>query len=387
MKMTLLKFFALAGALGITASSLAQTNPASPSASAIAPPTTSGPRIEFADLNYDFGKVDAGEVVKHDFVFINMGDQLLVISDVRPGCGCTTAGAWDKQVEPGKTGHIPVQFNSGGYGGSVLKTVTVSCNDPARKSVLLQIKGAIWKAFDVSPMYAVFNLLPEGQTNQTQVIRIISKDDQPVTVSDPACNNPAFKTELKTVQEGKEFELRVTVSPSQASGNFSGSITMKTSAPKMPVISLTAFAMLQPLLAVNPPQISLPAGPLPKATPITVTIQNNSTNPLVLSDPVINAPGTGVQLKEIQPGRLFNLTINFPAGFQKQPEQSIEAVVKSSLSKFPVVKVPVLQPTPPPAIATPVALPSAAPANSPAVHSAASATPPAPVAVSPAASQ
>ena len=370
MKMTLLKFFVLAGAWGIMIPVLAQTNPASPSAPAVALPAASGPRIQFADLDFDFGKVDAGTVVKHDFVFTNTGDQRLEISDVRPSCGCTTAGAWDKQVEPGKSGTIPVQFNSGGYGGSVLKAVTVSCNDPMRKSVMLQIKGAIWRAFDINPMYAVFNLSPEAQTNQTQVVKIVSNDDQPVTVSDPACNNPAFKTELKTVREGKEFELRVTVISSQVSGNLSGPITLKTSSPKMPVISLTAFAMLQPLLAVNPPQIALPAGPLPQATPITVTIQNNSTNPLVLSDPAINAPGAEVQLKEIQPGRLFNLAINFPAGFQEQPGQSIEAVVKSSLSKFPVVKVPVLQPIP-----------------APAVHNAASATPPAPVAGSPAASQ
>jgi len=361
MKMTLLKFFALVGALGISASGLAQTNAAPSPASGVAPPSAAGPRIVFANPNFDFGKVDAGEVVKYDYVFTNTGDQLLEISDVRPGCGCTTAGAWDKRVEPGKTGQIAIQFNSGGYGGTVHKSITVTCNDPTKANVILGLQGTIWKAFDVSPMYAVFNLPPEGQSNQTQVVRIVSNEDQPVTLSDPTCNNAAFKTELKTVQEGKEFELRVTVSPSQASGNFSGSINLKTSSLKMPVVSLTAFATIQPLVAVNPPQISLPAGPLPNATPFTVTIQNNSTNSLVLSDPTINAPGADVQLKEIQPGRLFNLVINFPAGFQKQPNQNIEAAVNSSLSRFPAVKVPVFQPMPPPAVAAPVAVPPAAP--------------------------
>ena len=370
MKMTLLKFLALAGALGIIPPSLAQTNPASPAASAFASPGAAGPRIEFADLNYDFGKVDAGTVVKHDFVFTNTGDQLLEISDVRPGCGCTTAGVWDKRVEPGKTGRIPVQFNSGGYGGSIAKTITVSCNDPTRKDLVLQLKGSIWKAFDVTPMYAVFNLLPEGQTDQTQVVRIISKNDQPVTVFDPACNNPAFKTELKTVRDGKEFELRVTVSPSQASGNISGVITLKTSAPKMPLVSITAFAMLQPLVAVNAPQISLPPGPLPDATPFTVTIQNNSTNPLVLSSPEVNVRGAEVQLKEVQPGRLFNLTTTFPAGFQKQATQTVAVVVKSSLAKFPTVNIPVWQPLPAPAVhntitaSQPTSVAAASPASS-----------------------
>jgi hypothetical protein len=299
-------------------------------------------------------------LVKYVFMFTNTGDQSLEISDVHPGCGCTTAGAWDKKVEPGQTGIIPVQFNSGGYSGNVVKAITVTCNDPTKKSVVLQLKGTIWKAFDLTPMYAIFNLMPEAQNTQTQAIRITSKNDQPVTVSDPTCSNPAFKTELKTLQEGKEFELRVSVSPPPGSGNFSGSITMKTSSPKMPVITLMAFTMMQPLLAVNPPQISLPAGPLPTATPITVTIQNNSTNSLALSDPLINSTNADVHLNEVQAGRLFNLVINFRAGFQKQATENIEAVVKSSFSKFPVIKIPVWQPMPV------SAAPSAAAAISPA---------------------
>src|ERR1041385_8002204 len=64
----------------------------------------SGPQIEFDSLVYDFGKTNAGTLVKHDFIFTNTGTATLQITDVRPGCGCTTAGAWDKTVEPGKTG-------------------------------------------------------------------------------------------------------------------------------------------------------------------------------------------------------------------------------------------------------------------------------------------
>src|SRR5216684_573294 len=64
---------------------------------------TADPRIVVDQTTYDFGKVESGQLVKHDFVFTNTGAALLEISDVRPGCGCTTAGAWDKKVEPGKS--------------------------------------------------------------------------------------------------------------------------------------------------------------------------------------------------------------------------------------------------------------------------------------------
>src|SRR5262249_52947955 len=118
----------VAAALVCAASGPAQTNGAPP------PPA---PRIEFAGTTFDFGRVESGEPVKHNFVFTNTGNALLEIRDVHPGCGCTTAGAWDKQVEAGKTGVIPVQFNSGGYGGRITKSVYVTCNDPASTNVVL----------------------------------------------------------------------------------------------------------------------------------------------------------------------------------------------------------------------------------------------------------
>src|SRR5881394_3212907 len=89
-------------------------------------PDSSGPRIEFATPTYNFGKVNAGELVRHDFVFTNTGGALLEITDVRPGCGCTTAGTWDKRVEPGKTGKIPLQFNPANFSGPVTKGATVT---------------------------------------------------------------------------------------------------------------------------------------------------------------------------------------------------------------------------------------------------------------------
>jgi hypothetical protein len=326
-----LKILVLAVAMGAVASSFAQTNP----------PSVSGARITFDSPEFDFGKVDSGTLVKHEFVFTNTGTQLLEVSGVRPGCGCTTAGDWDKSVEPGKTGKIPVQFNSAGYGGPVNKSITVTCNDSNTPTVYLALKGTVWKLIDVTPVYAVFNIKAEEQSDQTQVVKIINNSDQPVTVSDPTCGNPTFQTELKTVKEGKEFELRVTAILSNVTGNVSAPITLKTTSTKMPQVSLTAFIMRQPLFTLNPFQIMLPAGPLEKSTDSTIMIQNNGTNPVVLSEPMASVEGVEVHLAEQQPGRQFNLKLTFPAGFQ-QPS-GVQVTVKTSNPKNPLITIPVVQ--------------------------------------------
>lgn len=328
--------------IGGLASGLAQTKETPAQAAA-----GGGAKIQFADPIYDFGKVNSGELVKHSFVFTNTGTATLQILDVRPGCGCTTAGTWDKQVEPGKTGSIPLQFNSANFSGTVVKSATVTCNDPAQTNITLQIKGTVWKPIDVSPTMAVFNVSSETQTNESRVVRIVNNLEEPLELSDLVSTNPTFKAELKTVKPGKEFELLITASPPFTGPSIVAPVTMKTSSPKMSNINVTAYVVVQQPVTVIPNQIILQAGPLTNAIHHMVTVRSTAASPLVLSDAAINIPGAAVKIQEIQPGKQFNLNVDFPVGFQSQPGQKVEVTVKSNHPKFPLITVPIFQPQPP----------------------------------------
>lgn len=301
---------------------------------------------------HDFGKIKGGEVVKYTYVFTNAGDRLLEVSNVQFSCGCTTAGEWTRQVEPGKAGSIPIQFNSAGFSGAVGKTITVTCTDTNQPTVVLQFKASIWKPIDVTPQFATLNVTSESPSNATTV-RIVSNEEAPLTVSAPGSNNRAFDTELRTIQPGKEFQLIVKTVPPLPVGNVSGVISLKTSSTNMPVINITAWANVQQVVMVTPSQIMLPAAPLANPMPYTVSIRNNGTNTMALSDLAVNAKGVVVQLKELQPGRYFSLTVNFPAGFEASSGETVELSVKSNHPQFPLIKVPVLQPPRPTSTAVP----------------------------------
>ncbi len=168
---------------------------------------------------------------------------MLQVSNVQVSCGCTTAGEWSRQVEPGKIGSIPIQFNSTGFGGAVGKTITVSCNDTNQPSVVLQINGNVWRPIDVTPQFAVLNLTATSPSNATTV-RIVNNEEAPLALSMPECDNQAFATELRTNQPGKEFELVIkTASPLTAS--VQAPITLKTSSTNMPLLNITAWANMQ----------------------------------------------------------------------------------------------------------------------------------------------
>ncbi|HWI57094.1 MAG TPA: hypothetical protein VNZ22_07695, partial [Bacillota bacterium] len=62
-----------------------------------------------------------------------------------------------------------------------------------------------------------------------------------------------------------------------------------------------------------------------------------------LSELMVNVPGIGAQLKEIQPGKVFSATLTFPQGFEIAQGQQVQLTLKSSHPQFPVIKVPVAQ--------------------------------------------
>jgi hypothetical protein len=343
---------AVAGSNPLLPTATAAQQPPAPAVASTASANTAGARIQFATPVHDFGKVKGGEVVKYTYVFTNVGGQTLEIANVQASCGCTTANDWSRSVEPGKTGTVPIQFNSANFRGQVAKSVTVTCNDANQPRVVLQFKATVWKPIDVTPQLAALNVTSESPSNATTV-RIVSNEEAPLTLSAPESNNPAFAAELRTNQPGKEFLLIVKTVPPLLAGKVQGQITLKTSSTNMPVINISAWANVQQTMMVMPSQISLPTAPLANARPYTISIRYRGTNTLALSEPAVNAKGVDVQLKELQPGRYFTLTVSFPAGFEIAPGEKVELSVKSNHPQFPVIKVPVRQPPRPAPTARP----------------------------------
>ena len=306
------------------------------------PAIAAGPRIQFPSLVYDFGKVIGDDLVDCVFVFTNTGSALLEVSEVTPACGCMKLAGFSRQAEPGKTGTISVQYNSRHYTGHFAKSVWVTCNDPRRPKVTLEIQGTVWRPIEITPPTAMLNLSAESPSNAATV-RIVSNLETPLILSDVASKNPAFAVEVQTNQPGKEYQLLVWTAPPFPTNSQSGQITLKTSATNQPALTINVWANVQPIVTLVPTQIGLPPLPLTNAFAGKIWIENHGTNILKLSEPVVNAKGVTVQMHEDQPGRMFAVTVGFPGGFEAGPEEKLELRLNSNHPLFPVVKVPIAQ--------------------------------------------
>ena len=86
------------------------------------------PEISFDNLQYNFGKINQGESVSHQFVFANTGEAELIISNAKGSCGCTVP-KWPREpIAPGESEEIKVTFNSAGKSGKQRKTITLDTN-------------------------------------------------------------------------------------------------------------------------------------------------------------------------------------------------------------------------------------------------------------------
>ena len=98
--------------------------------------TVAVPVVEMKETSFDFGEMQQGESVTHDFVLKNTGEADLIISAAKGSCGCTVP-QWPKApISQGEEATIKVTFNSAGKSGKQNKTVTLVTNAIPNTKVL-----------------------------------------------------------------------------------------------------------------------------------------------------------------------------------------------------------------------------------------------------------
>ena len=302
-----------------------------------------GPKMQFATPIYDFGKARSGVPVKYTYYFTNIGDAMLELSNVQPQCGCTTAGEFTRKVEPGETGTIPIQFNTSAYNGQVFKTVTVTSNDKKQPAFVLQLKGSVWKPIEVTPPYPVLNLAADSPSG-SMTVHITNHLDEPLELYDLHNTAQHINAELKTNEIGKSFEVTLTTMPPLTAGNTSGKFSLKTSETNTPTLDVQYWVNVPPGLMVMPPQVYLTQAPLLNGMTNGVTIQNNGSTPITVSDASVDVPGVDVEIHEVKSGKTFTVMLGFPAGFVLPVgmPQGL-CTLHSSHPQYPVIKIPIMQ--------------------------------------------
>ncbi|KYG76673.1 hypothetical protein AWN68_06505 [Roseivirga echinicomitans] len=94
---------------------------------------------------YNFGTIQAGEVVNYTFKFTNSGTEPLSIQSASASCGCTVPSYSREPIAPGGTGEIVVRYDSKGKNGQQSPVITIVANTNP-KQTRLSLRGFVQTA-------------------------------------------------------------------------------------------------------------------------------------------------------------------------------------------------------------------------------------------------
>ena len=102
-----------------------------------------GPVVTWTEATYDFGSIkEADGPATHKFELINTGDAPLVITYVKPSCGCTTSDYTKEPIMPGAKGFVSATYDPQGRPGPFNKSISVTTNSKPEVSTI-KFKGTV----------------------------------------------------------------------------------------------------------------------------------------------------------------------------------------------------------------------------------------------------
>ncbi|MCU0749673.1 MAG: DUF1573 domain-containing protein [Akkermansiaceae bacterium] len=151
------------------------------------------------------------KTVAAEFTFSNKTDKPITVREYNSTCSCMAVKISENKLRyaPGETGTIRAEFDMGNFSGDVDKVIALWLDgDPAEKpSVSLTVRVHIPVLIQLEPKTLKWDL---GGQADSQTIRIQMNHSKPIKITATHCSSKAFAQELKTVEEGKSYDLVVT---------------------------------------------------------------------------------------------------------------------------------------------------------------------------------
>lgn len=205
---------------------------------------TSQPKFDIeGGFTYDWGKVKASPApLKAKIKFFNKGNDTLIINEVKPGCGCTTAPLDKSRIEPNGFATLDVTLNAGSYDGDVTKSINIKTNDPEKANSTLMIKAFVWKPVSLLPRYFAFNKMFVSEETSTNVV-LTNNTDKPIKITAVTIEPQTMKVNVKVgdiIESKKSLPVEAKVTPAEV-GRFNATVTITTDNIEVEPIAITGF--------------------------------------------------------------------------------------------------------------------------------------------------
>lgn len=181
--------------------------------------------------------------LKTSIIIKNTGTDLLLISKMKPACGCTTAPLKKSELKPGESTDVEITFNVASNSGPVKKTIAIETNDPKNSSINYLLEANVVRPITLLPSsYMNFSPMQVGMEGQAKVT-VKNTSNEKITIMDPQTEPKDMKVNLtgkKVLKPGESYDLTVKVTPKKA-GPLNTKVSFKTNSPDAPIIEIFGY--------------------------------------------------------------------------------------------------------------------------------------------------
>jgi hypothetical protein len=283
--------------------------------------------IRFDQQVHDFGVMEEQTDVKYSFEFTNTGRETLVIENVQPSCGCTTAYDWDKIVAPGGKGKIPITFKAPSYNGEVSKLINVKTNIPEipgktdraspKKTVVLTLKGKIMIPVEIVPLNAWLGEISKTTNELEGSFDIKNNTNGPLVISEVVPPDSKVQYRLTVVEKDKRYKLEYSMNaPFEGLETVSKQFSLKTNIAGHELVYPRFYYFVPPPLRVYPQKISVDATRLNRANIFEINVKSTMDVPVkILGLSLHGGKGITYSLKENEKDKFYQIVIKLPVDY------------------------------------------------------------------------
>jgi hypothetical protein len=293
-------------------------------------------------LTHDFGTVPKGAQLSKDFVITNIYAVRMEITKIQSACGCVSASAPKRVLEPRESTTITVRMDAKRFSGP--KAVGVSVTVGPEFISVAQIKVSANSRADVvfNPGEVNFGTVTRGAT-PSQVIDVEYAGVLPWQVTEVVAKDVPYTIAIKETYRrppnGKiagqvGYRMTATLKPDAPLGALKHDVFLKTNDPASPMVPVLIEANVQSPLTVSPALLSL--GAVKINTALTRRVVLRGTRPFRVTG--VEGTGAGIELGAALPANeaevhtiTFKCELDAPGGFKR------ELKISTTLQATPVV--------------------------------------------------
>ena len=250
---------------------------------------------------------------------------------------------FDRAIPPGGEGEITLKLNTKGYQGTLHQSAVVYSNDPKHPQIRLAVNVHVKVPISVHPRGVMLDGFVGDEIKQGVTIRAHEK--QPLILESTQLSLPKkVAYELKSVEEGRLYQLILRNISKKEEDKYSGSITLKTNYSQKPEITVVFLGYIKRNLQCTPETINfgrIDTAHLVKQKRVesfyqqSVTVTLHQGENLKIEKIEINEALFETQVKEIKPGKSYRIYVRlFP---ERLPKGKVNEKMKvcTNLKDYP----------------------------------------------------